>query len=407
MRYADGADPTGVADATSTIQSAVNAACPANTQATPGLVYIPAGNYKVLGTVSITCNARIVGAGKSITVLQRGGASGDLFYWAKSPVAPYLTGGGIAELRIYRTDNPSSGAGVHLNNVQLWTCDNVEVDGEFYGFQVESGLNNTWKGCSVSGSNTAAGSALWKFNKSSAGGSSNNSENTISDSDSRAQNVGSYTYGILMQNSDGLRFCCHLYGASVSGLEIQPATTADKIDNLDFGTANLDTNGVGVRCLSGNLPGGYSTPIDIIKVGMAELSTTDGIQNSCSMVTRLSTNGGFVILNGRDGVNLSAGSRFDLSHTFFDGNNNAGGGSDAHIVLSGTVAQVNCDGAQFMTGTGAHQVPYDIDYSSGTPDYIHCGGIIATGASTGTVNARGGANYAVINGSATDGSIPP
>jgi hypothetical protein len=75
-----GADPTGVADSTTAIQNAINAADAAN-----GVVCIPAGTYKVApggsSTAALTLNngttgynVRIVGAGAESTVLQRSAA---------------------------------------------------------------------------------------------------------------------------------------------------------------------------------------------------------------------------------------------------------------------------------------------------------------------------------------------
>ena len=64
------ADPTGVADSTSAIQAACNAAATGATFA-PGTVWLPAGTYKVTNTiVPTTSGLRLLGAGKYKTTIR-------------------------------------------------------------------------------------------------------------------------------------------------------------------------------------------------------------------------------------------------------------------------------------------------------------------------------------------------
>jgi hypothetical protein len=80
-----GADPTGASDSTAAIQSAIAAA-----PAASGVVYLPAGSYRISSALTLHGNLTVIGDGDGQTVITQASRSADGFY-----------GAGVARLRVY------------------------------------------------------------------------------------------------------------------------------------------------------------------------------------------------------------------------------------------------------------------------------------------------------------------
>jgi hypothetical protein len=138
-----GADPTGVNDSTAAIQAAISAV-----PASGGVVYLPAGTYKVSSTLNITASGvYLAGAGRWATTISFTG-TGDCIRAldASTYTTRTVQGGGVLGLTIaasgagsgscglhagdflqYRIDvaitgfSGTSNIGLHLDNANYWT----------------------------------------------------------------------------------------------------------------------------------------------------------------------------------------------------------------------------------------------------------------------------------------------
>jgi pectate lyase-like protein len=122
-----GADPTGAIDSTSAFQSAIDsftATTPSNS-AGCGVVYIPAGNYKISGTVNCpTVPVYFVGDGAwATTVLFYG--SGDCFrIYDKSTYGSRTKfGGGFVGITIDGTNATGAATGLHVGDLLQYELD--------------------------------------------------------------------------------------------------------------------------------------------------------------------------------------------------------------------------------------------------------------------------------------------
>src|SRR5260221_14720558 len=71
-----GADNTGVTDATTAIQNALNAAGAAASAANGCVVYLPAGTYLVSNTLNLKSNVSLRGDGSTLSVIHYTGTTG-------------------------------------------------------------------------------------------------------------------------------------------------------------------------------------------------------------------------------------------------------------------------------------------------------------------------------------------
>jgi hypothetical protein len=105
-----GADPTGAMDSTTAIQNAINNA------RTGQVVYIPAGTYKISGSITARSNVTLRGAGMGVTVFKpQGGGNGTIQNSGDWPVpSPTITiTSGATKGSNSVTVNRSSGAAAH------------------------------------------------------------------------------------------------------------------------------------------------------------------------------------------------------------------------------------------------------------------------------------------------------
>ncbi|GAA5186812.1 hypothetical protein GCM10023322_33860 [Rugosimonospora acidiphila] len=121
---AHGADPTGANDSA----DAFNEAVAAVTQAGGGVVYIPAGNYKIESTVtcapSVSAPVYFVGDGAWATIISFFG-TGDCFrvYDSSTYLARTKFGGGFAGLTIDGANAGAGSTGLHLGDVLQYEVD--------------------------------------------------------------------------------------------------------------------------------------------------------------------------------------------------------------------------------------------------------------------------------------------
>ena len=108
-----GADPTGVADSTTAIQNAINAV-PSN----GGVVYLPAGTYKVSSTLTYTgLYGCIRGDGRWATTISFTG-TGDCLRIYNTSTTGLLTGGGVRDLTIDGTSAGAGSTGLHYGDMR-------------------------------------------------------------------------------------------------------------------------------------------------------------------------------------------------------------------------------------------------------------------------------------------------
>jgi hypothetical protein len=99
-----GADPTGTADATSIIQGAI-AALPA----AGGVIYFPAGTYKLSGTLTVGSGITLAGDGPTLSVLHQTSTSANVIYITEP--STYVIDVTITGLQVL---GPNSGSGVGI-----------------------------------------------------------------------------------------------------------------------------------------------------------------------------------------------------------------------------------------------------------------------------------------------------
>jgi hypothetical protein len=159
-----GADPTGSSDSASAINAAITASS--------GIVYFPAGTYKINSGISWTKNGiTLIGNGASSTIINANFTTGDIISVGDGTANP--VGNGITELQITCAAVHTSGAAIrfrnghncwidHVNfgsnqsiNIQfdggtsqfIYRASNIEINGGSYGIILGSDgtlVQNTW-----------------------------------------------------------------------------------------------------------------------------------------------------------------------------------------------------------------------------------------------------------------------
>jgi hypothetical protein len=112
--YAGGADPTGAADSAAAFQAAVNAM-----PAAGGVIYFPAGTYRVNSTVTVTqAGVYLAGDSKSASVIKYYGSGDCIRMYSTTLTSPDgLYGGGVRDLLIDGTNASAGAAGLHFGDI--------------------------------------------------------------------------------------------------------------------------------------------------------------------------------------------------------------------------------------------------------------------------------------------------
>lgn len=153
-----GIDPTGVADSTTALQAKITAAA-------GGLLFIPAGTYKVSSTLDVSSNTTIVAYGATIDVLDDGSAAGRMFRLnsvsnvriyglkitssnaaARTQLYGPLALFGGTDVRLIDVEVASSaGVGIYVQQTQRLWITRAHVHGTYAdGIHVSRGAQDVW-----------------------------------------------------------------------------------------------------------------------------------------------------------------------------------------------------------------------------------------------------------------------
>ena len=117
--FAGGADPAGVRDSTAALQAAIAfaiASSPSQGDATLPAVYLPAGHYKVNGTLRIPNTLQMGGDSRGGTILQETNPTASLLtVYAASNCSTYVCYGGLENLTLEGTGKATAGTLLEIN----------------------------------------------------------------------------------------------------------------------------------------------------------------------------------------------------------------------------------------------------------------------------------------------------
>ncbi|MEA1649020.1 glycosyl hydrolase family 28-related protein [Nitrospirillum sp. BR 11164] len=389
-----GADPAGKQDSATPIEAAISAACAKSKAVSPRTIHIPPGSYSISHTINISCDdLSIEGSGKGVTTLFPT-SSGDVFFVKNNEKSPRLYSVNFRDFQIYRTDDPKSGAGIHYLNVVGGNIDHISVAGQYIGIEIESSLSLYFNDVNPGGNNKSEGSRLWWVHRSGPDGD-NPSENFVVNTNSRAQQRGTYTYGILIQDTDGFNMANYHVGFTKGpALEVKSQYPGDVAVGLTFSNGGFDEAQYCIH--STRAPGDTGNRGAWSFNGvLCELSDLDGFYNDDPRLTNVIAIGSAFFLNGRHGLNLSAGSGFKLGQSIFSANNRENHGGD-HVMLSGTVTDVNLDGSSFVRSDGRNPVDYDVVLAD-RADQISVQDVKHAGATKGDIDSHGSGQYIALS----------
>lgn len=247
------ADKTGRTDSTAAIQAAVNATA-------PGEVCLPGGNFKTSAPITNPGNVTVSGAGDNATVFFPT-HNGDVFL-VTAPNEANVFGAAFRNFRIYRTDNPTAGAGLHYINAHLGTAENVRITGPFIGVWCESCVTSSFANVNVVGDNTTPSSVGYMFSRAANG--INNSEVFVTSADVRAQNAPNLGYAIYVSNADGIWFSGHFGFSSVASMALIPQSPTDQLTGIHCSSCEFDTSTYGLYVGGA---GGHTAPFGNVQLG--------------------------------------------------------------------------------------------------------------------------------------------
>ena len=223
-----GADPTGAADRTTAIQNAINAAVTAG----GGVVYIPAGTYKIAGNISKAVTntpVYIIGAGRWCTFFSFTG-TGDCIRLYDTQVANTSVkwGGCIKGITIDGTSHTSTAAtGIHIGDLFQYELDiavqnftatgdiGAHLDNQYYYMEQLRGdifISNCTNGVSFD-ANSTSGTVTGSFYRANL--------NIWLNQNTYTYNGVTFLNGTYIQdgalhirgNFTGSAFCCYIFGA--------------------------------------------------------------------------------------------------------------------------------------------------------------------------------------------------
>jgi hypothetical protein len=405
-----GADPTGVADSTAAIQKAIDAAAwrPRSSGAT-AVVCFPPGGFRTTATLKVSSGSVLIeGAAYFATTIYPSGDYGDVFYVTNVPPAPFLFGVSFHNLRIYSRANPTRGAGIHFHQANSSSISNVQVDGEFGAYDVESSYHLFFDSANSAGDNANKGSYGYRFHRAS-NAAANPSENFVVNSNVRGQSGQTISYALIVNDSDGVQFANSHFGwSSGAAVLIAPEYPNDVIFGIFFSNIVFDnslydvyvTSNSGHRGVNGRLSGAPTMSLWNFTGTLFETATLDGFYADAPELANVTAIGNQFVLNGRDGINLRAGAHFKLAQSIFSDNNRSAG-SGSHVNLAGTVSDVNLDGSSYLTNKGRHPVTCNIAVSD-SADNVTAQNQSFSGASERDLDTRTSGKNIRVSASSTD-----
>jgi polygalacturonase len=123
--YSGGADPTGASDSTAAFNAAI-AALPSS----GGVVRVPAGTYKITGTVALAQNQSLIGDGATCTVINYTGSGTAITAILSGSFTGGAYGGRISGFYLSGYSAGGSAVGVQVSNLQGIRIDDLGI----YGF---------------------------------------------------------------------------------------------------------------------------------------------------------------------------------------------------------------------------------------------------------------------------------
>lgn len=260
-----GAVGDGVADDTAAIQAAINAAQSRG----GGTVFLPAGNYLVSATLTVTAgNVRILGDGMWITTIQRAADYGNTLVCTGDDLTGALCFNfSVNEIGFENTGLVTSGAHILLNGVTRFEIKSVFASNGFYNFALKGAtagiIADTYTlGTSLfggSGSNRAYvlfGNSAATYPHPSCGDVFVNNFNWRANTSNQL-----YSDGVRIESADGLWFSNgHIGNAASANIKIDGSTS--EMLNLVFFENVMSDEGTGNSCA---ITGGTPTIFETIK----------------------------------------------------------------------------------------------------------------------------------------------
>lgn len=393
-----------MADSTAAIQAALKTAEWTPGSSASGVVCLPAGYFKTTATVRVAKGSvTIRGAGYFASVIFPSGDYGDVFYVAKEIPAPYIRGANFENLRIYTVANPTHGAGVHFNQADSCVISHVEVDGAFGAYDVESSIHLFFDAAGAVGNNSSAGSYGYRFHRAD-GTAISPAEDFVSNANVRGLGGQTITYALIVNASDGIQFSNFHFGwSSRSAVLLQAEYENDNIFGVFFANGVFDNSRYDVYATARPSYTGSMRLVNFTGT-LFETASLDAFYADTPALSDVSAIGDEFTLAGRNGINISAGSRFKFSQSLFVGNNRAGGRA-SHVVLSGTVKDVNLDGASYSAAFSQHPVTNNITVE-GAADVISAQSQTFSGAANRDVSLVDGVKSIKVTIASTDKSEP-
>lgn len=233
-----GAVGNGVADDTTSIQTAINSVQDAG----GGDVFFPAGVYKVTATLNVNKpNVRLIGTGDG-SLINPTGDYGDVIH-AYPGTGPNLQGFRVESLYIYTANDTTSGAQIHIDRCNGFRVDQVRLAAHYGGIHVDGAVHGYIDADIQSDANFAAfrsGSYLFKATKGSDG--TIPAEIHVAKSDWRGQTVNyRLNFAVLIQCADGIWFDTPHWGFSKVGLALNPGSNTDPVISIIVKGGYLDT----------------------------------------------------------------------------------------------------------------------------------------------------------------------
>ncbi len=354
-----GADPTGAKDSTDAVQTAVRDAQWRQGSTAPGIVCLPAGQYKLTRTIAIDRGeVTIEGAGYFETTFLPSGDYGDVFYVAKPRPEPYIFGVNFADFRIFDPSNPTHGAGIHFNQANSSTVTRVKVDGAYGAYDVASSIHLFFEAANSVGNNSNKGSYGYRFHRATSA-APNPSVDLITNSDVGGQGGQSIGYALIINDSDGIQFSNFHFGwSSEAAVLLQPEYDNDVIYGVFFGTGVFDNSRYDIFATA---RAGFTGAMSLWTFTgvLFETATLDAFYADAPQLSNVTAIGSLFVLNGHSALNISAGSRFRFGQSIFSASNRSNAGA-SHVVLAGSVSDVNLDGASYSTAQSKHAAPFNV-----------------------------------------------
>lgn len=382
-----GVDQTGTIDSSTQMQAAVTAAIRLGIRP-----LINAGTALIgASTINVTNSLTVQGGGFTAS-----GTNNDLFYAASTnPLATQIKGVSFQNTSIFRSDNPTAGACIHYEYIQLIHNDNVNLTGCFFGLELVSVTFSTFDSTYIGQCSTAANAAGVLATRNTANAYSaafNNSVILFSNLDIESKSSGSScanTHDSLrIRNADGISVNGgHLWEGGRSNVYIQPLDSTDPVDNVYVkGGVDIDTGniyGVDIVGISGHSAafGTFDFSGD-----ECELSGTTCfyVDSTATDLTNVKGEGMQFLANQATGVGAdiqtNAGEYFDFSGSLYAGDNigNFCSGACSSIDIEGGT-QMNFSNSQFKAGT--HPTNYFLTMA-GASDYVTADGLNMNGSGT-------------------------